>query len=225
MAGTEWDGESEEVAAEYEAEEQLDLDDGETRLPWLEGDDDDEEPQVDTAKLIFVGLLGFLLVGALVGGIWWFTRTPGGEIAPDGSTIAAPDEPYKTRPDDPGGKTFEGTGDSSYAVAEGQTREGVIANDATPAPAIDTQQAETVPAAGGVGVQVGAYSSRASAETGWGQLRGRYAMLQGVPHRVVEGQVDSGTVFRLQAVASDFDTAVAMCSELKAAGGACQVKP
>jgi hypothetical protein len=52
----------------------------------------------------------------------------------------------------------------------------------------------------GVGVQVGAYSTRAQAEAGWSQLATRYEVLQGRSHRVLEGTADSGTIYRLQAV-------------------------
>jgi hypothetical protein len=45
-----------------------------------------------------------------------------------------------------------------------------------------------------------------------------------VKHRVVQGSADIGTVYRLQAVAPDAAAANALCSQLKAAGIACQVK-
>jgi hypothetical protein len=41
---------------------------------------------------------------------------------------------------------------------------------------------------------------------------------------VVEGQADIGTVYRLQAITADAGAAHALCSQLKAAGLACQVK-
>ena len=104
-------------------------------------------------------------------------------LVADGGVIEAPDQPYKTRPTDPGGRQVEGTGDTSFEVAEGETVEGRIAGSgAVPSPAIDRDQPETpaataTPAAGAVGVQVGAYSSRGAAETGWSQLSGRIEAL------------------------------------------------
>jgi len=74
-------------------------------------------------------------------------------------------------------------------------------------------------------VQVGAYSNRATAESGWSKLLTQFPALQGVKHRVVEGQADIGTVYRLQAVTGDLASANSLCSKLKATGGACQVKP
>jgi hypothetical protein len=76
----------------------------------------------------------------------------------------------------------------------------------------------------GIGVQVGAYSSRAAAEAGWTQLSARITPLQGRSHRVVEGTADSGTIYRLQAMAGSGDEADALCRGIKAAGGDCQVK-
>ena len=154
------------------------------------------------------------------------------------------------RPDQAGGTQVAGTGDLSFEVGEGEGRESRIASNdaapsldvdqapatgtptgpgATPTPGVATTPAPAAtrtPAArtGGVGVQVGAYSSRASAETGWTQLSGRYSALQGLSHRVIEGTADSGTIFRLQAVASDAAAADALCRSIRSAGGDCQVK-
>jgi cell division protein FtsN len=99
-----------------------------------------------------------------------------------------------------------------------------------PVPSIDRQQTDapsaTTPSAapGGVGVQVGAYSTRAQAEAGWSQLSGRYDALQGRNHRVLQGTADSGTIYRLQAVAGSAAEADTLCRTIKAAGGDCQVK-
>jgi hypothetical protein len=76
----------------------------------------------------------------------------------------------------------------------------------------------------GVGVQLAAYSTRARAEQGWSDLSRRTDALAGVKHRVVEGKVDIGTVYRLQAIAGDRTAANALCSALKSDGLDCQVK-
>ena len=75
-----------------------------------------------------------------------------------------------------------------------------------------------------MGVQVAAYSTRASAEAGWSRLSTQYEALSGLKHRIVEGSADIGTVYRLQVLAGDVPSANALCSRLKAAGMACQVK-
>src|SRR5690606_6923850 len=95
------------------------------------------------------------------------------ELLADGSVIEAPDEPYKTRPEDAGGREVAGTGETSFKVAEGRTVEGRIAGSGVaPAPSIDREQADAGAAdaeapSSAIGVQVGAYSSRAAAEAGW----------------------------------------------------------
>ena len=214
-----------------EAEEQLALADGEERLPWLESDDDYEQPGVDTGRIVAFAAVGLLAVVLILGALWWFTgdRTDEDLVA-DGSVIEAPDEPYRERPDDPGGQQVAGTGDTSFEVGEGQAVEGRIAGSGSvPAPSIDREQADAPAAgpsvaAGTVGVQVGAYSSRAAAETGWSTLSSRIEALQGRSHRVVQGTADSGTIYRLQALAGTAAEADTLCRSIKSQGGDCQVK-
>ena len=210
---------------------QLTLADADERLPWLESDDDEEQPGVDTGRIVAFAAVGLLFVLLLLGALYFFTRDRGSEaVVADGSTIEAPDQPYKARPANPGGRQVEGTGDTSYGVAEGQRIEGQIdagtpvasataAPTATPSPA-----ATSAPGTGGIGVQVGAYSTRAQAEAGWSQLTGRFSALQGRSHRILEGTADSGTIFRLQAVAGSAGEADTLCRSVKAQGGDCQVK-
>lgn len=222
--------------------EQLILAEEEERLPWLESPEDDwDEPQAsENGKLAGFVLLGLVALAAIVGGIWWATnRGPDPALVADGSVIEAPDQPYKEAPQDPGGKTFDGTGDSSFAVSEGQNRPPQLGGEpgapvaTAPAPSAAPAQAATpvaapvtaAPAAGGVGVQVGAFSSKAAAEAGWTKLVGQAsAVLSGVPHRVIAGNADIGTVYRLQAVAPDAASAQALCGKLKSSGVSCQVK-
>ena len=207
--------------------EQLALENSAEHLPWLEGDDDYEPQGVDTARIAAFAIIGLIVIGLVVGGIWWISREKADSaLVADGSTIEAPEGPYKTKPEDPGGKKFAGTGDTSFAVGEGQTREGKLAEDADPRPTIDTQAASPVASAakGGVGVQVGAYSSKETAEAGWTKLVQQYPVLSGNSHRVVEGQADIGKVYRLQAVAGNLAAAKSLCESFKAAGGSCQVK-
>ena len=103
----------------FEAGEQLTLADSDERLPWLESDDDYEQPGVDTGRIIAFAAIGFLVVAVLLGALYFFTRDAGDDAAvADGSTIEAPDEPYKTRPDDPGGNVAAGCHDVSAAAGE-----------------------------------------------------------------------------------------------------------
>lgn len=214
-----------------DGEAQLALDETDLRLPWLESADEDEDDGLDWSRIgkfvAYVG--GFLLLAAVA--IWllrdWQLAPPEG----DGSVIAAPEAPYKVRPSDPGGKTFAGTGDTSYKVGEGIAREARIAQQqpdrepVAPADAKESPAAATPePQMAGVGVQVGAYSSEAAAIKGWQTLTQRYQRLGDFNRRIVEGRADIGTVFRLQAVTGNASAANALCSELKANGIECQVK-
>jgi hypothetical protein len=244
MAGGNGDGDDDGDWAEGEAIEptaQLPLDDGRDRLPWLESAEDDDEDGYyasDSGRLLMFALVGLLALLAIVGGIWWVSHGNSAAQQADGSVIAAPATPYKEAPSDPGGKTFDGTGDSSFAVSEGQTRPGTLggaseaASPAVPAPSPSATAAAPKPTASapaaaptGVGVQVGAYSSEAGAQAGWNRLVAAHGtILSGVNHRVLAGKADIGTVYRLQAVAGDAAAAQALCTRLKSAGVACQVK-
>ena len=220
------------------ADGQLALGEDDERLPWLEtGDFDDEDAPWDSGRALgFVFLAVPLLVLAAVAAWWFLLRDAGGGLQPEGTTIAAPATPYKVRPSDPGGKIFEGTGDTSFAVGEGQSREGRLAAKpaATPVAApVPTASAPADPAAGtdpvaavgdGAAVQVGAYASRSAAEAGWQTLLRRTDKLAGVSHRVVEGQADIGTVYRLQVPQGDIAAAKQLCALLKGDGVACTVK-
>ena len=221
--------------------EQLALAGEEDRLPWLESaeDDDFEDEGGEGSGLLKLVLIGLVALAVIVGGIWWATnRGSDPTLVADGSLVLPEGGPYKEAPKDPGGKQFDGTGDSSFAVSEGQNRpaqldgaakDGGTAPAPAPAPAANADPAARPginPAStGGVGVQVGAFSSRAAAEAGWTKLTGQAGgVLAGVPHRVIEGTADNGTVFRLQAVAPDAASASALCGKLKAASVPCQVK-
>lgn len=223
--------------------EQLALAGQDERLPWLESPDDDDfaQDRHNTGGLIRLVLVGLVLLGGIVGGIWWLTHRATQEaVVADGSLVPAEPGPYKVLPTDPGGKQFAGTGDQTYVVLDGQSRAPQLAgSEAVPAaaPAAPVPQPSATPSAKpsatpsaepvarGVGVQVGAYSSKAAAEAGWTKLVAQSnGALSGVSHRIVTGTADIGTVYRLQAVAGDTAGATALCGRLKSSGIACQVK-
>jgi len=184
--------------------------------PWLDGDED-EDAGLDTARVARAGLATLIVLLALGLTGWWLLVGPG-EAAPeaDGSLIEAPAGPYKVRPADPGGRTVEGTGDTSFQVAEGRPVEGRI--DRTRA------LVEAPPPAGLVGVQIGAYPTKEAAQAGWQQMAMRLTVLQGRTHRVIEGRADSGIVWWLQVVAGSAPEAREFCAALRREGGDCQVK-
>ncbi len=209
--------------------EELALAEDHRSLPWLETDDyEEDEGSAGLGQMLLLGLGGLVAIGVVLGGLWYWSNRPEGDMVADGSTIEAPPGPLKERPEDPGGKEFAGTGDVAPGVGEGQVQEGRLATIPAPppSPSVDAAGSRAPEASqpSGVGIQVGAFSSRESAERGWETLTRQTDALSGVRHRVMEGQIDSGTVYRLQAVAGDAAAARALCSTLKSQGIACQVK-
>nr|WP_281501216.1 SPOR domain-containing protein [Erythrobacter sp. F6033] len=210
-------------------------------LPWLDADEDEDEGGLDIGQIVGFGAILIALLLGIVG-VFYLVANSAGEDAPiaDGSTIEAPEGPIKERPEDPQGKEFAGTGNVAPAVGEGKTRESQIgdgtASDGTATASAAGASGSTDSGSGGessgnsaastsgVGVQLAAYSSRARAEQGWAQLVRQTDALSGVRYRVVEGVVDSGTVYRLQAVAADRAAADALCRAIKADGLDCAVK-
>lgn len=213
------------------------------RLPWLDNAGDEEDYYaVDHRRVIAAVVGGLLLLVLVVGGVFAFThRKDGAAPVADGSVIGASDQPYKQAPANPGGRQFEGTGDSSFAAAQGKDHPAQLAaTDAAPKPAATPvakadAKADAKPAAaaapataddagpvGGV-VQIAAYSNEAAARAGWDRLVQQHEMLKGASHRIVQGQSDIGTVFRLQLLASAGGGS-ALCGKLKAEGVPCQVK-
>jgi len=128
------------------------------RLPWLESDDDEEYEGVDNKRVAVAVLGGLALTAAAVGGFWYFTHRPdNGAPVADGSVVAAPVESYKEAPKDPGGKKFAGTGDSSFAVSQGQERPAQLAgSEAQAAGANAAEVASSAAAAAGASFAGGA---------------------------------------------------------------------
>lgn len=225
------------IDAEYEElnddGSELDLSSSDS-LPWLESDEDDSDAGGLDAGQILLALAGMVaLLAAVVGGVWWVSnQAAGGDVVADGSVIEAPAGPIKQRPDNPGGKEFAGTGNVAPVVGEGGSRPAVVAEAPAPAPtAAPKPSVSTVPVAvpspgdiPGVGVQLAAYGTRARAEQGWSDITRRTETLKGVKYRIVEGKVDIGTVYRLQAVAGSRAEADRLCAALKSDGVDCQVK-
>ncbi|EDL48711.1 SPOR domain-containing protein [Erythrobacter sp. SD-21] len=225
----------------------LELIEGDEHLPWLDADENEGEHEVGfaTSRLIMLGALSLLVVGALVAVAWFAIGASNDEPPADGSLVRAPEGDYKTRPEDEGGKTYAGTGDTSFAVGEGQTREGRLADkpvttEVVRGPPTEPEAQEDVagpslattlnegprssePAAGTL-VQVGAYPTRGDAQEAWGRLMRQTTVLNGVRHRVVEAKVDIGTVYRLQALSGSNAEARSLCTRLKGDGLACFVK-
>lgn len=202
----------------------LDLDD-EDRLPWLESaedyDDDDEYSPVRVA--LFVGV-GLLLLAAIVGGIYWLQNRDGGGLDGSGELIAAQEGDYKVRPDDPQARQFEGEGDASFAASEGQETPAQLGDPVTTeAPIRKSDAAPVADAAGSALIQLGAFSSAGLADSSWSGYARRFESIGSLPKKIVPGNLDGGTIYRLNAVAPSREAAQEICNNLKAAGESCLV--
>lgn len=223
----------------------LDPDD---RLPWLEAvEEDGDEGGPSALKLIVAVLIGLAAIGGIVGGIFWLSNR---DSAPDGppETIAAPEGPYKVKPDSPGGMAVEGQGATAFDAAQGGTPNASIDTDAVPETPVTAQPKAAAPAAkeppllkappptnvpaakagapaapaaagaGGATIQLGAFPNAAAAEKAWKALSGRFGYLAPLSHSVVSANVNGKTYFRLRASGPG---AAGICGRLKVAGEQC----
>lgn len=214
-----------------EAEEELALQGEDDGLPWLEDDEYYEDEGGFDTRVIWFGLIGLLVIAAILLAAWWFTRgSTDPELAADGSTIEAPEGAYKQLPEDPGGREVEGTGDTAYQVAEGESLRGMLADgEDTAQPSIDIYQGASYPGAESENaeaayVQIGAFTSRADADQAWSSASGRYSALSGMRHRIIEAEVNGATVYRLQAIAANREAGDAACRSIRNAGGDCYIR-
>lgn len=118
----------------------------EDRLPWLEAADGvEEDGEVSPARLLVMVLGGLLLIGAVLGGLWWVQN---GGARGKGELIAAQDGNYKVAPKNDGAKTFEGEGDASFSASEGAEPAGKVDPTRMPEePAVTPQEREAAKAA------------------------------------------------------------------------------
>jgi len=122
----------------------LGLDD-ENRLPWLEAADGfEDDGEVSPARLLVMVLGGLLLIGAVLGGLWWIQN---GGARGKGELIAAQEGAYKVAPKNDGAKTFEGEGDASFSASEGAEPAGKVDPTRMPEePAVTPQEREAAAA-------------------------------------------------------------------------------
>lgn len=205
------------------------------RLPWLETADGYEYVDRTSPLRIAVMLLaGLVLLAAIIGAIYWLQRNQIGGANGNGQLIAAPAGAYKVKPQDAGGKRFEGEGDSAFAASEG-TKTGAtlvpaakIAATAPPAATVSAPAAAPAPSAAApastVMVQLGAFGDSAKADAAWAALNKRFGFLAGMSRKIAETNVEGGRkVFRLQAVTANSSEALQLCAKLKVAGENCLI--
>jgi hypothetical protein len=223
-----------------------DMDDDD-RLPWLEAVDEDEERDGPSAsKLIVAVLIGLVAIGLVVSGLFWLGNSGEPKGGPEVITADAGD--YKSRPENPGGMKVQGTGETAFAASEGAEPKGTINVDAmpetpvtkaskappapvpapapaakatpapAPAPVRQAQAPAPAPAAGGGSVQLGAFSSAASANNAWKALSARFKYLQPLSHSVTTVSAGGKTLYRLRASGPNADD---LCGRLRVAGESC----
>ncbi|HET6526010.1 SPOR domain-containing protein [Sphingopyxis sp.] len=231
----------------------LGLDD-EDRLPWLEAADGfEEDGEVSPVRLLVMVLGGLLLIGAVLGGLWWVQN---GGARGKGELIAAQQGDYKVAPETDGARTFEGEGDVAFSASEGAEPAGKVdparmpeepavtlaerqaaAKKASPAPAKAALQekakpvapvktAETKaapPAPGSAMIQIGAFSSEGAAAKAWTNLSKRFAYLAELNRSILPAKVGDGTVYRLRVSAGTAANASNLCGKLRVAGENCVV--
>ncbi|MBK6414858.1 MAG: SPOR domain-containing protein [Sphingopyxis sp.] len=117
----------------------------EDRLPWLEAADGvEDDGEVSPARLLVMVLGGLLLIGAVLGGLWWVQN---GGARGKGELIAAQDGNYKVAPKSDGAKNFEGEGDASFSASEGAEPAGKVDPTRMPEePAVTPQEREAATA-------------------------------------------------------------------------------
>lgn len=120
----------------------------EDRLPWLEPVEEDRASAPGTGKTIAALLVTLLVIGLVVGGIFWLSASR--PRAGSGDLIAAPEGDYKVRPDQPGGMKVEGEGETAFAASDGRETNASIDLSAIPeAPVAGAGSVTTADAASG----------------------------------------------------------------------------
>ena len=208
-------------------------------LPWLEAVDDEDGPRGVSARKMFVALILVLAAGAVVAGtmFWLGRRDPAVNGAPE--LIRAEPEPYKIKPEDPGGLDVAGDSETAYSTSAGEDPDAALdvrklpeemkplpepAETATPPKKIPPNETkvpandEPAPAApSGPTIQLGAYASTVKADTAWNLLSGRFPEVAALRKTVVTATVKGKPFYRLRAVGSSEQTKAA-CEALRAAG-------
>lgn len=218
--------------------------DDDDRLPWLEAvDDDDDRDGPSAAKLIAFVVIGLVAIGLIVGGLFWMGNRTGAPADGEPELIAAPAGDYKIAPEAPGGMKVEGEGDTQFAASAGADPKGKIdtaalpetpvtkapaakapepkAKASAPAPKAAPKQAAAepkAPAAAGATIQLGAFSSQASANNAWKALSTRFKYLEPLSHSVTTTESGGKTLYRLRASGPD---ARNLCGRLRVAGESC----
>jgi cytoskeletal protein RodZ len=225
----------------------------EDRLPWLEPVDEVDAEEPGSAARWLVPLAVLLVLAAIaVGGVWWWQNR---EVTPTGSgeLIAAPEGPYKVKPEDEGGMKIEGQGEVAFETSEGGAPKGSLDVSAVPEAPIERAAPAPAPApspkAGasasiaeggqvvakappapsapegpaGSTIQLGAFPSQEAAKKTWDQMSKRFAYLGERAQSIVKAEVNGRTYYRLRVATGSAADARDVCARLRVAGESCLV--
>ncbi|KQN06893.1 SPOR domain-containing protein [Sphingomonas sp. Leaf25] len=107
------------------------------RLPWLESADPEPEPAAPIWRTVLLVLIGLLSVAAIAFALLRHQTTP--TASGTGDLIAAPAEPYKTRPQGTDGMQVAGNSDTAIATSEGATGNASVNLGAVPETPVDSR--------------------------------------------------------------------------------------
>ena len=130
-------------------------------LPWLEAVEDEDEPRGLSARKMLAAIAVVLVAAALVAGTLFWLGRQGPAVAEGGAPelIKAPAEPYKVKPENPGGLDVTGDSETAFATSAGEETEAELdlgavpeqpvarpePKPATPAPKPEETPAKTLP--------------------------------------------------------------------------------
>lgn len=234
-----------------ENEEKFDLAE-EDRLPWLEAADDYEDGDaVSPSRLLLLVVGGLLLIAVVIGGLWWVQN--GGArgdseliAAQDGDYKVTPKSDDAKVFEGEGDASFAATEGAepvgrvdpsrlpeepavtAQAKAAKAAKAKAVAMEAKATPTDQAKAAPTdnvaTPVATGTGmIQLGAFSSEASATKAWSSLSKRFSFLADLNKSVSSTSLEGGTVYRLRAAAGSAANAASLCGKLRVAGENCVV--
>jgi hypothetical protein len=105
------------------------------RLPWLESAEPEPEPAAPVWRTVLLVLVGLLTVGVISFALLRHQGTP--TASGTGDLIAAPEGPYKTRPQGTDGMRVGGNSDTAIATSEGATGRASVNLNAVPEAPVD----------------------------------------------------------------------------------------
>jgi hypothetical protein len=224
----------------------------EDSLPWLQEVEDEDAPRGISGRMMLIGLLGIVIVAAAIAAIFFWLGRQDTTAAGAPEIIRAPSEPFRVRPDNPGGLDIAGASRTTYETSAGrdvdsrlklegprepaapdeEVTRGLPGNETkeplpaeTPAPPTPRPAPPPPRPAGEPGsvIQLGAFSNSAQAERAWSALSARFDVLSGMTKIVIPYSANGRSGYRLRAAASSPQAAREACRAIEAGGESCFV--